>query len=111
MGYYIQLNSLIGCPYSSESENLLKTNKINFKSIHISPSEKHLYKNDQINTFPQIYLKKYNSKGQLLLGGNSDFKEILNLKNKNLSIQLHALNQKYPRFSKKTKLRIIELFN
>ena len=111
MGYYIQLNSLIGCPYCIEVENLLKKNNINFKIIHISPTEKHLYKNEEISTFPQLYLKKENSKGQILLGGNSDFKEILNVKNKDLSLQLRILNQKYPKISKKTKLRIIELFN
>lgn len=110
MGYFLQINSLIGCPYSLEIETLLQQGNIPNKIIKIDPSDKHLYKNEIINTFPQIFLKKQNSKGQILLGGNNDYKEILNLKKKNLEIQLKYLTNKYPKMSKKTKLRIIELF-
>ncbi|ADO67212.1 hypothetical protein crov179 [Cafeteria roenbergensis virus] len=111
MGYYLQVNSLIGCPYSIEVEKILQQENINSKIIKINPSEKHLYKNEQISSFPQIFLKKYNSKGQLLLGGNSDFKEILNLQNKDLNIQIKSLLKKYPVMTHKTKLRLIQLFN
>ena len=111
MGYYLQINSLIGCPYSLEVETLLQQENLNDKIIKIDPSEKYMYKNKYISTFPQVYLKKDNSQGQILLGGNSHFKEILNLRNKNLDIQLKYLTKNYPNISKKTKLRIIELFN
>ena len=110
MGYYLEINSLEGCSYSQEVNSLVKNHNINANINIISQNEKHLYKNQQINTFPQVYLKKYNSAGSILLGGNSDFKEILSMNNKTLDLQLKLLSDKYNSISKKTKLRIIELF-
>lgn len=111
MNYYLQVNSLIGCPYSIEVENLLEQNNISNEINKINFEQKNIFKTSQINTFPQIFLKKYNSNGSILLGGNSDFQEILNLKSKSLETQLQVLSKKYPKLTKKVKLRIIELFN
>ena len=110
MAYYLQVNSLIGCPYSIDLENIIKTKKIHAEINKISSDEKHLYKNELISTFPQVYLKKFNSQGSILLGGNSDIKEILNNNNKTFEEQLQFLNKKYPKISKKAKLRILQLF-
>lgn len=110
MTYYLLINSLIGCPYSIELENIIKKHKIQTEINKIFPEEKHLYKNNNISTFPQVFFKKYNSKGSILLGGNSDFKQILNINNKSIEEQLNYLNNKYPNISKKVKLRIIQLF-
>lgn len=111
MGYFLQINSLIGCPYSIQVEELIKNTNIPHNITKISFEDKNKFKNENIQTFPQIYLKKDNSQGQLLLGGNSDFMEIYNNRKKNLNIQMDILNNKYPDFGKKTKLRIIELLN
>ena len=113
MQYYLSINSLEGCPFSIGVESLLQQHdKIPNEINKISQLEKHRFKNDDISTFPQVYLKKYNSKGSILLGGNSDFKELLEIsKIPNLDIQLEKLTKKYPRISKKVKLRIIEIFN
>jgi len=111
MKYYLVINSLINCPFSIEVENILKTTTIEHKINKITVNEKHLYKNDTINTFPQIFFKKHTSKGSLLLGGNTDFKEIIQLKNKKLQVQIDTLTKKYPLFSKKIILRLIEFFN
>lgn len=111
MNYYLQINSLVGCPYSIEVEKLVEKNNINNEINKITNDQKYLFKNDIINTFPQVFLKKYNSNGSILLGGNSDFKEILNLKSKNIDEQLNFLSNKFPNLNKKTQLRIIQLFN
>lgn len=111
MNYYLSINSLIGCPYSIEIENLLEKNNIPHEINKITSEQKNLFKNENISTFPQIYFKKYNSNGSILLGGNSDFKEILNLKSKKLDNTLQFLSNKYPNLNKKTKLRIIQLIN
>jgi glutaredoxin len=110
MAYYLQVNSLIGCPYSIELENIIQTKRIHAEINKVSSDEKHLYKNDEISTFPQVYLKKYNSQGSILLGGNSDIKEILGNNNKTFDEQFKFITKKYPKMSKKAKLRVIELF-
>ena len=41
-------------------------------------NEKENYKTEDIKTFPQVYLKKDNTKDSLLLGGFSDFNNLIN---------------------------------
>lgn len=110
MAYYLKVNSLENCPFSLEIEDIFKNKKFHYIIHKIKRSEKELYKNDDIKTFPQIYLEKYNSKGSILLGGNSDIKEIINNNHKSLEDQINILNKKYKHINNKTKLRIIELF-
>ena len=110
MKYYLDVISLEGCPYSREVEILLKEHNLTYKLHRVSQEEKQQYKTREINTFPQIYLKNNTSKGKLLLGGNSDLKEILELKGSNFDNQKNYLTRKYPNFSEKVILRIIELF-
>lgn len=69
--YYLYVVSKQGCPFSKAAENLL--NEQNIKQVKIKSvdeSNKNKYKNDQINTFPQIYLRNNNNK--LLIGGYNE---------------------------------------
>ena len=111
--YYIKVISLEGCPYSINLEKLIEENKIiNKKIIKINHNNKNLYKSDLINTFPQVYLKKYNSKGNLLLGGYEDFNNFIkNFKNNNLDLTKINNFMKIKKWSKKATLRLIQLIN
>lgn len=107
--YYIKIIVLKKCPYCENALNILKKiKKENLEIIQIDDSEKHLYKTQFINTFPQIFLKKKNSKGSLLIGGYDDIKFIDDsIKNKEA---IKIIRNKFKNFSKKAALRIIELF-
>lgn len=109
--YYLDVISLEGCPYSMNTEKIIEKNNIINNLVKVSRSEKENYKNEKIRTFPQIYLKKYNSNGSLLLGGNTDLEEIISLRGNNLEVQKKHLEKKYNKISKKIILRIIELIN
>jgi len=110
VNYFLEVISLEHCPYSIEVENLIKQNNINAQIIKVSPQNKHKYKNSQIQTFPQIYLKNDSSQGRILLGGNSDFKDILKLKGKSFELQKKELKTKYKNLSNKMILRLIQLY-
>lgn len=111
--YALKLVSLENCPYSIAAHDLLKDKKINIKFINVTQSNKEQYKNKIIDTFPQIYLIKTNRVGELLIGGYSDIQEIISYQdeNKNLDKQIEYFTDKYPRWSRKAKLRLIELLN
>jgi hypothetical protein len=104
--YYIDF-----CLYS---ENALKKLKnIKHKKFLVPPDKKHLYTNKYINTFPQIYLKKDNSIGSLLIGGYEDLDFIIDTlkKYKDLNKLSKILNKRYNnKWSKKAIFRLIELF-
>ena len=109
--YYLKLIYLNKCPYSEAAEELLLNNKIKSKIIKIDQNEKDKFKTDSIQTFPQIYLEKENSKGSLLIGGYDILKEIfetINLKSSLNSIK-DVIKSKI-NISNKSALRIIELF-
>jgi len=105
--YYIEIYVIDNCGFS---ENALKSlKKINHEVIKVDYNKKYIYKNNDINTFPQIFLKKNNSKGSLLLGGNDDLQYIVNtIENNNDPYK--NLKNKYNSWSKKAILRLIELF-
>ena len=109
--YYLDVISLEGCPYSMNTEKIMEKNNIRNNLVKVNRSEKESYKNENIRTFPQIYLKKYNSSGSVLLGGNNDLEEIISLRGNNLEVQKKHLEKKYNKISKKIILRIIELIN
>jgi len=107
--YDLKVISLENCPYSINIEKLLKHNKIKHNLIRVSAEEKDKFKTNKINTFPQFYLEK--NKQTILLGGNNDLKEILEIsKNKKLNEMVINLNKKFPELEKKILLRILELF-
>ena len=83
--YYLEIISLEGCPYSEAAEKLVENNKINNKVFKISYNNRENHKNEKISTFPQIYLKKNNSNGRILIGGYDKINEIHSLiKNRKL---------------------------
>ena len=114
--YYFKLVSLEGCPYSKAGEELFSNNKIKHELIKVQHKEKIKFKSDNINTFPQIYLKKKYSKGSLLVGGYDDIKEYYDLVNssndpidKIIKKFKGLLDKKIENISDKSVLRIAQL--
>ena len=111
--YYLYCVILKNCPYSEAAYSLLNTyEKINKEFTFVTQDDKENYKTDKIKTFPQIYLKKYNSNGTQLIGGYSEIKSIFDqfygkYDKNNLKKFLSDNNN----WSKKTTLRLIELIN
>jgi hypothetical protein len=94
-----------------QAEKLLNSyNKLKKNIITIPYSDKEKYKTSEINTFPQIYLKKNNSNGNLLLGGYSDLKDFYDkFYNKQYSQNNVSEFIDKKKWSKKATLRLIEL--
>ena len=113
--YYLHLISLANCPYSNLVEELLKNHNYNFKLTSITANLKDNWKTDEINTFPQVYLKRKNSKGSVLLGGYDKMNIIHNIissiTDKNLKENIKKLQKMYPLLSYKSCLRLIKLKN
>ena len=110
--YYLKIYYINNCPFSISLLNLLNNNNIKYKKKLISDNKKKLYKSIIIKTFPQVYLKKYNSKGSLLLGGYTDINFIFNIIKKNNEFEkiYDKLKKANNNLSKRTILRLIELF-
>jgi len=110
--YYLKAILLKNCYYSINAEKLLKKYNINSELLYIDHFEKNLYKSKIINTFPQIYLKKYNSKGSLLLGCYEDLNNFIN-KFKGITYNEEDINDfiNKMKWSKKATLRLIQLIN
>ena len=110
--YYIKAILLQNCPYSDAAKELLDNFKIENKKIIVDFNNKYIHKNENIDTFPQIYLNKYNSNGNLLLGGYDDLKKFIdNFKNKKYSNdKVNQFINEY-KWSKKATLRLIQLIN
>lgn len=111
-GYFIKAILLDGCPYSQSAFQLLKIHNIPNKIITVNQDNKAIYKTDNINTFPQLYLNKYNSNGSLLLGGNDELSEfITNFKGQKYSEENVEKYMKKYNWSKKAILRLVQLIN
>jgi glutaredoxin len=111
--YYLQIIALEGCPHSRASIELAEKIKEDCRNIiKISHEEKHNYKNNDIDTFPQIYLMKQKG-GSLLLGGNSDFQKVYTLykNNKNYNLELDNFLKENTNWNKKSALRLINIIN
>lgn len=108
--YYIDLYYLNNCPYSERAKQLLDFKNVNYNIIKIDQSDKEKYKNNKISTFPQIYLKKENSKGSVLLGGFDNINLISNSINEKLESSVNNIRKLNKNLSKKASLRLIELF-
>lgn len=109
--YYLQLISLKGCPYSKAAESLLKNNNIKHEITSVSNDEKDKFKTNKIRTFPQIYLKKQNSTGSVLIGGYDTIKKYYDQANssKNLDKLKKEIKSNSEYISDKSVLRLIEL--
>jgi len=110
--YYIDIILLEGCQYSNQAYDLLVNNQIKHKKVIVNNSNKHLYKSNDIDTYPQIYLKKYNNNGSVLIGGYDNLNKLFKLfhgkelDDKNILNIMNEYN-----ISKKASLRIFELIN
>jgi glutaredoxin len=110
--YSIKAILLDDCSYSIAAKELLTNLNINHKAINITRDEMDKYITSDIDTFPQIYLKKQNSKGNLLLGGYDDLNNFIQLfKSQKINEKnIKEFMIKY-KWSKKSVLRLIELIN
>jgi len=112
--YYLHAVILVGCPYSAAAQELLK-NKSNIKTkfTFVNYENKENYKTEEIKTFPQIYLKKNNSNGSLLIGGYDKLKNIFETyyKEKYSLDKINNYIKDNNNWSKKSLLRLIELIN
>jgi glutaredoxin len=111
--YYFEIVALQNCPYSIAGIELLKDNKIKNTLISVNQENKDKYKTEEIQTFPQIYLKKENRDGSVLIGGYNDIKEFVdNFKNQHYDEnKINIFLNKHKNLNRKNILRIIELFN
>ena len=111
--YYLFIVVLEHCPYSINAVQLLDKHKIKYKKLTINSDDKEKYKTSEIQTFPQIYLKKTPSNDSLLLGGFDDLKLFMNMfVGKEYSeINIKEFQSKYTFWSKKPILKLIEIIN
>ena len=111
--YYLFIVVLDGCGYSQAAIELLNNYNIKYKSLKINQEEKSKYITSEINTFPQVYLKKNKTNDSLLLGGYTNLNEFCELfKNKKYDEKnIINFNKKYPFWNKKSILRLIEIIN
>lgn len=110
--YYIHTVLLDGCQYSISAKNLLDKYNINYKATNVNHTNKDLFKTDNLQTFPQIFLKKHNNNGSVLLGGYSNLNDLFGMfyKQKLDNNKLSLVQNKY-NMSKKAVLRLISLIN
>jgi hypothetical protein len=111
--YFLKVISLENCPYSNAALELIKNNRIQNNTTIISHSDKLKYKTNKIDTFPQIYLSKYNKKETLLLGGYDSLSSFIAMfKGIPLSEQnINNFMNNNNTWSKKAVLRLIQLIN
>ena len=110
--YSLKIILLQNCGYSIAANELIQLHKIPSQTHWITQSEKELYVNDKIQTYPQIYLNKFNSKGNLLLGGYTDLKSFIDtFKGSKLSDSNVNDFMNKSKWSKKSTLRLIQLIN
>jgi len=111
--YYIFIVLLEGCPYCEATKDLLNNYNIKYKSIKINQNEKDKYVTSEINTFPQVYLKKTKTNDTLLLGGYTDLKSFCDIfiNKKYNEKNIEDFNKKYSLWNKRSILRLIEIIN
>ena len=111
MNYHLKAIILKDCPYSTLADSLIKNHKIPAEIININWNNKDKYITNEIDTFPQIYLTKKNSKGTQLLGGYTDLKYFFDtFKNQPINNNVDEFMKKY-NWSRKGTLRLIQLIN
>lgn len=110
--YFIKAILLDGCSYSNGAHDLIKNHQIPSEITWVNQTDKPNYKTDQIDTFPQIYLKKINSQGNLLLGGYQELSHFISMflaqkiSDPNINNWMES-----SKWSKKSTLRLIQLIN
>ena len=111
--YYLFIVILEDCIYSTSVINLLDSFKIKYKHLKVMQKDKDKFKTIEIDTFPQIYLKKNKNNDSLLLGGYNDLKYFIDLfiKQKYNEKNIIKFQNKYIFWQKKPILRLIEIIN
>jgi len=110
--YYLHAIVLEGCPYSNAALELLNEHKnIKTQIIKVNQTNKDNYKTTEIGTFPQIYLKRNNKNGSLLLGGYDKLEKFFDTFYFNKYSQENVKQYINDKWSKKSVLRLIELIN
>ena len=114
MSYFLKIIALENCGFSKKALDLLINNNIEHELVTINYNDKEKFKTNNINTYPQIYLMKKNSKGHLLLGGYDKLNNFINvfkdIKNKdNLSNEKENFMKNNINWSNKATLRLIKL--
>ena len=110
--YYLKLISLENCPYSEAANQLVNSNNIKSEIYIVKQKEKNKFKTTKIRTFPQIYLKKKNSSGDVLIGGYSNLKSYfddINNDKINITNMKNKIMNEVNGISEKGALRLIEL--
>ena len=111
--YYLFVVTLENCPYSTAALDLLNSFKIKYKHLKVNGNEKEKFKTVEINTFPQIYLKKNITNDSLLLGGYNNLKEFVDIfiNKKYNEPKIVEFQKKHQLWHKKPILRLIEIIN
>ena len=111
--YYLFVVTLDNCPWSKAAIDLLNSFKIKYKHLKVNQNNKEKYKTSEINTFPQIYLKKNSSNDSLLLGGYNNLKDFIDtfINQKYDDNKINLFQQKYHMWHKKPILRLIEIIH
>jgi glutaredoxin len=110
--YYITAILLDSCHYSTLANKLLNKYNIPHKIINVDNKTKNIYKSNIIHTYPQLYLNKLNSKGNLLLGGYNDLLNfITNFSKQPIDKTKINLFMKKNKWSLKSTIRLIQLIN
>ena len=110
--YFIKAILLDNCSYSIAANELMIQHNIPNEIINISSRDMNIYSTDNISTYPQLYLKKYNTNGNLLLGGYEDLKNSIDMfKGMKLSDEnINKFMNKH-KWSRKATLRFIQVIN
>ena len=116
MNNYLYVILLEGCPFCLNTKRLLEEYKIKNQSIVIDHHQKAGYRTPEISTFPQIYFVKNDLKKKVLIGGNSDLVNLIDLSNqiKKDSKMMDQLIKEYlnsSTISKKILLKVLYLIN
>lgn len=113
--YYFHVVILEGCGYSDAAKELLdKHNNIkkDYTFVEYINKEKYKKPNENITTYPQVFLKKNNMKGSLHIGGFDNLNDLFtSFYHKKYDDK--KINEVYKKLNipKRTLLRIIELIN
>jgi len=109
--YDLFIITLEDCFYCEAAINLLNSFKIKYKYLKVNRNEKEKFKTAEINTFPQVYLKKNNN--TLLLGGYSNLKEFIDtfINQKYDKKEILKFQNKYKLWDKKSILRLLQIIN
>ena len=107
--YSLKALVLEGCPYCKQLKELLSKYNIKTEYVTIPWNIKDKYKTKEISTFPQVYL--IDKHKDTLIGGYSELKNIIDtIKENNYDNIKKKISSKYYSLSKKSLLRLIELF-